>query len=308
MSVPTGPTGPQGIQGPTGNTGAQGVQGPTGNTGSTGAQGIQGPTGNTGAQGVQGSIGNTGSTGAQGIQGPIGSTGSTGAQGIQGLIGPAGPQGIQGPVGATGGTGAQGIQGLIGPAGPQGIQGPTGDTGATGTTGPTGPSSGNNTYIETGTLGTINAGISYNQGGGNNEAFAALIFDCGADKVVTEIAAYITQVGARTGIFQMAILLPTSNSQAEVVAVTNTVNSIFGGIFVIPLTTSVTLRANTSYYLAVYNQVNAAIIGGFTAGASIGGDAPPINFRVQNLSGFRVGQSISTGDTSQRLSPWLYSC
>ncbi len=275
------------------------MQGPIGNTGSTGPQGIQGPTGSTGAQGVQGPTGNTGSTGAQGIQGPTGNTGPTGAQGIQGLIGPAGQQGIQGPVGATGGTGTQGIQG------------PTGDTGATGTTGatgPTGPSSGNNTYIETGTLGTINAGISYNQGGGNNEAFAALIFDCGTDKVVTEVAAYITQVGARTGVFQMAILMPTSNSQAEVVAVTNTVNSIFGGIFVIPLTTSVTLRANISYYLAVYNQVNAAIIGGFTAGASIGGDAPPINFRVQNLSGFRVGQSISTGDTSQRLSPWLYSC
>lgn len=174
--------------------------------------------------------------------------------------------------------------------------------------GPTEPASANNTYIETGTLGIIYAGIFYNQGGGNNEAFAALIFDCGSDKEVTEIAAYIMQVGAGTGVFQMAILMPTGNSQAEVVAVTNTVNSISGGIFVIPLTTSVTLRANTSYYLAVYNQVNASIIGGFTAGVSAGGDAPPINFRVQNLSGFRVGQSISTSDTSQRLSPWLYLC
>lgn len=191
----------------------------------------------------------------------------------------------------------------------QGVQGPAGDTEATGATGPTGPASANNTYIETGTLGTINAGISYNQGRGNNEAFAALIFDCGSDKEITEIAAYFMQAGAGTGVFQMAILMPTGgNSQAEVVSVTNTVNSIFGGFFVIPLTASVTLRANTSYYLAVYSQVNASIIGGFTAGASLGGDAPPINFRVQNLSGFRVGQSISTSDTSQRLSPWLYLC
>ncbi|MPM19289.1 hypothetical protein SDC9_65710 [bioreactor metagenome] len=61
--------------------------------------------------------------------------------------------------------------GPIGPTGPagrarpqrkQGVQGPAGDTEATGATGPTGPASANNTYIETGTLGTINAGISYN--------------------------------------------------------------------------------------------------------------------------------------------------
>ena len=61
------------------------------------------------------------------------------------------------------------------------------------------------------------------------------------------------QAGAGTGGFEMVILIPTSNSQAEVVAAANTVNSISIGIFVIPLTTPVTLRANTSYYLAVYN-------------------------------------------------------
>jgi len=115
----SGPTGPQGIQGPTGATGAQGATGPTG------PQGIQGATGPTGPQGIQGP---TGATGAQGATGP------TGPQGIQGATGPTGPQGIQG---ATGPTGPQGIQGATGPTGPQGIQGATGPTGPFGVVGST---------------------------------------------------------------------------------------------------------------------------------------------------------------------------
>ncbi|MTI61917.1 MAG: collagen-like protein [Firmicutes bacterium] len=105
---PTGPTGPQGVQGDIGPTGPQGVQG---DIGPTGPQGVQGDIGPTGPQGIQGDIG---PTGPQGIQGDIG---PTGPQGIQGDIGPTGPQGIQGDIGPTG---PQGIQGDIGPTGPEG--------------------------------------------------------------------------------------------------------------------------------------------------------------------------------------------
>ena len=79
----------------------------TGITGPTGPQGIQGPTGPTGPQGLTGA---TGPTGPQGIQGPIGLTGATGPTGPigpQGEIGPTGPAGTTASFGAYFNTGAQ---------------------------------------------------------------------------------------------------------------------------------------------------------------------------------------------------------
>lgn len=55
----TGPTGPQGEEGPTGPTGPQGEDGPTG---PTGPQGEDGPTGPTGPQGEEGPAGEMGAT------------------------------------------------------------------------------------------------------------------------------------------------------------------------------------------------------------------------------------------------------
>jgi hypothetical protein len=133
------------------------------------------------------------------------------------------------------------------------------------------------------------------------------VYDCGTDKTVSEISSYVTQTGAVTGDFQMAILIPISSNQAQVIAITNIVTSITAGIFVLLLTAPVTLMADTSYYLAVYNQVNASTIGGISAGVPITG-APPINFRVQNLTGFTLGQIVSTGDVSLNLTPWLCAC
>ena len=60
------------------------------------------------------------------------------------------------------------------------------------------------------------------------------------------------------------------------------------------------------YYLAVFNQVNASLLGGITAGLGTVANAPPINFRYQNLNaGFSVGQVISTSDVSVNKTPWL---
>jgi hypothetical protein len=111
------------------------------------------------------------------------------------------------------------------------------------------------------------------------------------------------QTGGAIGNFQMAILQPSSTTQAQVIGITTIASTITGGIFVLPLTSSVTLLANTVYYLAVYNQVNGSTIGGVTAGTSTG-SAPPINFRAQNLSGFTIGQNVNTSDTSLSLTPW----
>ena len=110
------------------------------------------------------------------------------------------------------------------------------------------------------------------------------------------------QTGAGTGSFQMAILLPTSTTSAQVIGITNTATSITLGLNILPLTAPVTILANTIYYLAVYNQVNASLIGGVVAGTGTG---QPINFRSQNLSGFTIGQIVNISDTSLRLTPWL---
>ena len=65
------------------------------------------------------------------------------------------------------------------------------------------------------------------------------------------------------------------------------------------------MLANNTYYLAIYNQINASQIGGISAGLSTIDNAPPINFRAQNLSGFTIGQTINTSDVSLLLTPWL---
>jgi len=119
------------------------------------------------------------------------------------------------------------------------------------------------------------------------------------------MAAYIVQDGNITGEFQMAILQPFTTDDATVIAATITATSITGGLFELPLTNSVTLLAGNVYYLAVYNQVIASQIGGRSTGLGTTVDAPPINFRSQNLTGFMVGNNINISDESLLLSPWL---
>lgn len=162
-----------------------------------------------------------------------------------------------------------------------------------------------NPNIETTSLGSINTVININEGGGNNQAFGGIVFPGDMDKVVSFLAAYIIQLGAGTGPFQMAILQPIGTSSAQVVSITNTVTTITGGLFVLPLTTPVTLLGNQLYYLAVYNQVNASTIGGLIAGTNSVANAPPINFRAQNLSGFTIGQVLSISDVALWRTPWL---
>lgn len=162
-----------------------------------------------------------------------------------------------------------------------------------------------NPNIETTSLGSINTVININEGGGNNQAFGGIVFPGDLNKVVSVLAAYIIQVGAGTGPFQMAILQPIGTSSAQVVSITDTVTTITGGLFVLPLTTPVTLLGNQLYYLAVYNQVNASTIGGLIAGTNSVANAPPINFRAQNLSGFTIGQVISISDVALWRTPWL---
>jgi hypothetical protein len=184
------------------------------------------------------------------------------------------------------------------------IPGPRGPIGPIGPTGPTGPSALEIDPLATSSIGTINRAMDVDEGGGVSQAVGALVFNGNAIRTVTEMAAYVIQDGNGTGSFQMAILRPTSVNQATVVAVTTTASSIVNGIFILPLTSHFALAANTTYYLAVFNQVLNSRIGAVTAG-TIPEDAPPINFRVQNLVGFSVGQTISTTDTSMTLTPWL---
>lgn len=162
-----------------------------------------------------------------------------------------------------------------------------------------------NPNIETTSLGSINTIININEGGGNNQAFGGIVFPGDMNKVVSFVAAYIIQLGAGTGPFQMAILQPIGTSSAQVISTTNTVNSITGGLFTLPLTNPITLLGNQLYYLAIYNQVNASEIGGLIAGTNTVANAPPINFRAQNLSGFTIGQVISISDVGLWRTPWL---
>ena len=182
-----------------------------------------------------------------------------------------------------------------GPQGPQGIQGPTGATGADGE---------QDTCMKTSNLGNIDTVLIYNEGSGNFEAFGALVFEGPPDRTVNTMTTYVIQTGS-TGNFQMAILKPLSTSDAEVVAITPTVTSLTGGLFVLPLTSPYTLMGNTLYYLAVYNQVNGSELGAINAGLGTSVVASPINFRAQNLSGFTIGDVIPTTDTSIIKTVWL---
>ncbi|PYG89879.1 hypothetical protein LY28_00478 [Ruminiclostridium sufflavum DSM 19573] len=195
-------------------------------------------------------------------------------------------------------------QGLTGPTGATGAAGPAGATGATGATGAAAGSCGDPTIMTT-DIGTINTVISFNEGGGSNQAFGALVFNSGIERTAESIAAYIVQVGCSSGEFQMAILEPQSNISAVVVAVTPLINSISAGIFSLPLVNSYTMLANKPYFLAVLNKVNGCEIGAISAGLGTTLNAPPINFRIQNISGFSIGDIISTCDVSVHKTGWL---
>jgi len=161
--------------------------------------------------------------------------------------------------------------------------------------------------VETGVIGTIDALIAPDAGLGANHALGALILTGNAKRTVREMAAYVLQQGDRIGVFQMGILSPVGATDASVIAATNVANAITAGLFKLPLSAPVTLQADTTYYLAVYNQVANSRIGGFMAGTTTvtATDAPPINFRTQNLTGLNVGATISLASTCLTLAPWL---
>ncbi|MDF2835981.1 MAG: hypothetical protein K0Q63_1621, partial [Paenibacillus sp.] len=215
-----------------------------------------------------------------------------------------------GATGATGSTGADGATGATGPTGADGATGATGPTGADGVTGPTGPTGeggapgGGAGVLETVKLGDIDVLIPFNAGAGNNQALGAIVYN-GQAMTITTVSAYIAQAGAGTGDFQMAILMPVTNSSAVVIGVTPLVTTIMPALFTLALTTPVNIAENAVYYLAVYNQVNASEIAGRLTGVGTTIDAPPINFRTQNLTGFTLGDVLDVSDVNLRLSPWL---
>jgi hypothetical protein len=100
--------------------------------------------------------------------------------------------------------------------------------------------------------------MAYNQGGGNNQAVGALIYVGSMNQTIKSLVAYVVQLGAAIGSFQMAILMPTSISQAMVIAVTPIVNAITPGLFTLPLSSPMLLPPDSVFYLAVYNQVNGS--------------------------------------------------
>ena len=200
-----------------------------------------------------------------------------------------------GIAGVTGATGSAGVTGATGSTGPQGIPGPTGPTG-------TGGGSATTNY-ETVKLGDINEEIPFNAGAGNNQATGALVFGDGS--LVSVLAAYIVQTGATTGAFQMAVIQPITNAVGTVVAITDIVTTITGGIFPLALQTPTLLADGTVYYFAIYNQVNGSAVAGRSTGLGTTQDGPPINFRAQNLPGFTVGDTIDISDESLLLSPWI---
>ena len=192
-------------------------------------------------------------------------------------------------------------------SGPTGETGPTGPTGETGPTGPAGSAAMQDMYIMTTNLGAIDTLLAYNDGGGNNQAVGGVVFSGAVDNIeLTHITAYVLQVGSETGQFQMAVLRADTNHTAIVVGVTDMVTSISGGLFMLPLTTPITITGENIYYLAVYNQINASQLGAKSAGTSTVENAPPINFRVQNFTGgFSVGQTVNISDVSLQKTPWL---
>jgi hypothetical protein len=204
----------------------------------------------------------------------------------------------------VGAAGATGVTGVNGATGLTGATGATGSTGVTGVTGATGIAGIDSPFIETLKIGDIDTLIPFNAGSGNNQAIGALAFD-GQDSTISRLAAFVTQMGTNTGTFQMAVLEPVTGTTASVIGVTTVATTITPGLFILPLTAPVTLSGNIVYYLAVYNQINGSSIGGRTTGTGTVDDAIPINFRVQNLTGFAVGDLINTSDVSLLLSPWV---
>ena len=162
-----GPQGLTGADGAKGATGATGLTGAVGATGTTGATGLTGASGPAGAIGPSGGTGLTGATGATGIVGVKGDTGAAGAAGAAGATGPAGSAGASGAAGSPGakgdpGTaGTDGVAGAPGAAGTNGVKGDTGLTGGAGVaggTGATGPSGISNSYFQSISSFTLNAG------------------------------------------------------------------------------------------------------------------------------------------------------
>ncbi|MGH4120815.1 hypothetical protein [Clostridium sp.] len=185
-----------------------------------------------------------------------------------------------------------------------GATGTTGLNGATGTTGSTGATGGDNSgFIETLKIGDINAVIAFNQGEGDNQAIGALAFN-GQQTTISSLATYVTQTGS-TGNFQLAILQPVTQTAANVIAVTSVVNSLTGGLLILPLLVPVTLSNNQVYYLAAYNQVKGSTLGGRSTGTEKIVDAFAINFRELKLPILKVGMSINTKDVSLLLSPYI---
>ena len=164
---PQGLNGADGAKGATGATGLTGAVGATGTTGATGLTGASGPVGAIGPSGGTGLTGATGATGATGIVGVKGDTGAAGAAGAAGATGPAGSAGASGAAGSPGakgdpGTaGTDGVAGAPGAAGTNGVKGDTGLTGGAGVaggTGATGPSGISNSYFQSISSFTLNAG------------------------------------------------------------------------------------------------------------------------------------------------------
>ncbi len=100
----------------------------------------------------------------------------------------------------------------------------------------------------------------------NSQAIGALAFN-GQQTTITRLATYVTQLGANTGTFQLAVLQPVSQTAATVIAVTPVVTALTGGLFILPLTAPVSLSSNLVYYLAAYNQINGSTLGGRSTGS-----------------------------------------
>ena len=153
---PPGPPGPQGPTGPRGGTGAS-PPGPAGATGLSGGAGVSGATGIVGAKGDTGAAGAAGAAGATGPAGSAGAPGAAGSSGAKGDPGETGAAGTNGVKGDTGLTGAKGDTGLTG-TGVAGAKGDTGLTGETGASGATGASGISNSYFQSISSFTLNAG------------------------------------------------------------------------------------------------------------------------------------------------------
>ena len=157
----TGASGLTGAVGATGNTGATGLtgaSGPAGAIGPSGGTGLTGATGATGIVGVKGDTGAAGAAGAAGATGPAGSAGASGAAGSPGAKGDPGTAGTDGVAGAPGAAGTNGVKGDTGLTGGAGVKGDTGLTGTKGDTGLTGAAGISNSYFQSISSFTLNAG------------------------------------------------------------------------------------------------------------------------------------------------------